>query len=96
MTRRVDRRDGDDGLRCRWLTSISRKFSGGPYISSKVCWRDSGIACIFAVFVPPLAERDGEDGFLDYFGNTGSSLQGSTVSVNKSVVLRGDKFESVI
>lgn len=30
-------------------TSISRKFSGGPYISSKLCWRASGIACILAV-----------------------------------------------
>lgn len=27
-------------------TSISRKFSGGPYISSKLCWRASGIACM--------------------------------------------------
>lgn len=30
-------------------TSISRKFSGGPYISSKVCCLDSGIACMLAV-----------------------------------------------
>src|SRR5436190_15422409 len=27
-------------------TSISRKFSGGPYISSKDCWRASGKDCI--------------------------------------------------
>ena len=27
-------------------TSISRKFSGGPYISSKLCWRASGMACM--------------------------------------------------
>ena len=27
-------------------TSISRKFSGGPYSSSKDCWRASGIDCI--------------------------------------------------
>ena len=33
-------------MRNRVHTSISRKFSGGPYISSKVCWRDSGIDCI--------------------------------------------------
>ena len=31
------------------LTSISKKFSGGPYISSKLCWRESGIACMIAV-----------------------------------------------
>jgi hypothetical protein len=33
----------DRGGEC---TSISRKFSGGPYISSKVWERDSGIDCI--------------------------------------------------
>ena len=27
-------------------TSISRKFSGGPYSSSKDCWRASGMDCI--------------------------------------------------
>ena len=37
---------GGFAVRGRILTSISRKFSGGPYISSKVCWRDSGIDCI--------------------------------------------------
>ncbi len=32
-------------------TSISRKFSGGPYISSKLCVRASGRVCIAAVLV---------------------------------------------
>ena len=32
-------------------TSISRKFSGGPYISSKLCVRASGRVCIAATSV---------------------------------------------
>lgn len=33
------------------LTSISRKFSGGPYISSKLCDLESGIACMVAALL---------------------------------------------
>ena len=51
------------------LTSISRKFSGGPYISSKLCWRASGIACM-------MEARGGEHDV----GESGSDEGGAQVA----------------
>lgn len=45
-------------------TSISRKFSGGPYSSSKLCDRASGSDCIVGVYVK-VERLDGEGGLRD-------------------------------
>ena len=45
-------------------TSISRKFSGGPYISSKLCWRVSGMMVCILRFCS-RAEPVGMDGGME-------------------------------
>jgi hypothetical protein len=40
---------GEERQRGAQHTSISRKFSGGPYISSKDCCRVSGMDCIIGL-----------------------------------------------